>query len=207
MIDLTNPIFHDEAKARAFFEEQRWPNGPVCPFCAKPEAVKPLEGKSMGAGWFHCGACREKFTVRVGTVMERSHIPLHKWALAFRIMAASKKGVSALQLHRMLGTGSYRTAWFMAMRIREAMAPTDETGPIGGEGKILESDETFVGGKAKNAHKNKPIPKKHAVHALVERNGEVRAKNIANVTAKTAAIRCAEGKRLTYRRPDQVEVN
>ncbi len=185
-IDLTNAIFHDEEKARAFFEEQRWLNGPICPFCGNPEAVKPLAGKSMGPGWFHCGACRDKFTVRVGTVMERSHVPLHKWALAFRIMASSKKGVSAHQLHRMLGTGSYRTAWIMAMRIREAMAPDmDVAGPIGGEGKTLESDETYVGGKAKNAHRSKPIPKKHAVHALVERDGEVRAKHIANVTAKT----------------------
>ena len=159
-IDLTNPIFHDEDKARAFFEEQRWPTGPVCPFCTKPDTVKLIEGKSMGPGWYHCGGCRDKFTVRVGTVMERSHVPLHKWALAFRIMAASKKGCSALQLHRMIGTGSYKTAWFMAMRIREAMATDTDTGPIGGEGKTLESDETYVGGKAKNAHKSKPAPPK-----------------------------------------------
>jgi len=196
MTDLTNPIFHDEDKARAFFEEQRWPNGAVCPFCDKPDAVKTLQGKSMGAGWYHCGSCREKFTVRVGTVMERSHVPLHKWALAFRLMSSSKKGISAHQLHRSLGTGSYRTAWFMCHRIREAMRDTtpSDAGPMGGEGKTLESDETYVGGKAKNAHKGKPIPPKYAVHALVERGGEVRAKHIANVTANTLRSTIKEAK-------------
>jgi len=196
MTDLTNPIFHDEDKARTFFEAQRWPDGAVCPSCNEPEAVKALQGKSMGPGWFHCGACREKFTVRVGTVMERSHVPLHKWALAFRLMASSKKGISAHQMHRSLGTGSYRTAWFMCHRIREAMRDTtpSDAGPMGGEGKTLESDETYVGGKAKNAHKGKPIPPKHAVHALVERGGEVRAKHIANVTAKTLRETIKEAK-------------
>lgn len=196
MTDLTNPIFHDEDKARAFFEDQRWPDGAVCPFCNEQKTVAPLHGESMGPGWYHCKACREKFTVRVGTVMERSHVPLHKWALAFRIMAASKKGCSALQLHRMLGTGSYRTAWFMCHRIREAMRDTtpSDACPMGGHGKTLESDETYVGGKAKNAHKSKPIPQKHAVHALVERGGEVRAKHIANVTAKTLRDTIKEAK-------------
>src|SRR6185437_8500318 len=100
----------------------------------------------MGAGWYWCAECREKFTVRVGTVLERSHIPLHKWMLGFRLYSASKKGFSALQLQRTLNLGSYRSAWFMAHRIREAMdGAADNEGPLGGPGKIVEADETFIG--------------------------------------------------------------
>ncbi len=184
-IDLTNKIFHDEDAARAHFEALGWPNGPVCPHCGETERVYRLRGKKHRPGLVHCNACNGAFTIMTGSVMESSHLPLTKWALGFHLMASSKKGVSAKQLQRQLGIG-YRAAWFMAHRIRTAMTPkagTDE--PMGGEGKVLESDETFVGGKAKNAHKNKPIPKKHAVHALVERDGKVRAKHVADVTAKT----------------------
>lgn len=185
MTNLTNPIFHDEDKAREFFERERWPDGVVCPFCDKREGVSRLNGKSMGSGWYYCNSCdQKKFTVRTGSVMERSHIPLAKWALGFRLMAASKKGVSAKQLERMLGV-TYRAAWFMAHRIREAMSIDPKSGPIGGEGKIIESDETFVGGKKRNVHRGKPEPKKHAVHALVERGGQMRVKHVADVTAKT----------------------
>jgi transposase-like protein len=185
MANLTNPIFHDEEKARSFFEKERWPHGVVCPFCEKQEGVSSLNGKSMGAGWYYCNSCdQKKFTVRTGTVMERSHIPLAKWALGFRLMAASKKGVSSKQLQRMLGI-TYKAAWFMSHRIREAMSIDASAGPIGGEGKVIEADETFVGGKKKNVHKGKPEPKKHAVHALVERGGEMRVKHVADVTAKT----------------------
>jgi hypothetical protein len=137
------------------------------------------------AGYFLCNDCRDKFTARVGSVMERSHIPVHKWLLAMHLMAASKKGVSSKQLQRMLGI-SYKSAWFLSMRIREAMTPiVGSQGPIGGHGKVVESDETFVGGKKKNVHRGKPEPKKHAVHALVERGGEMRVKHVADVTAKT----------------------
>jgi hypothetical protein len=117
--------------------------------------------------------------------MESSHLPLTKWALAFHKMAASKKGISAKQMQRELDLGSYRTAWFLIMRIREAMRIDAKGKPIGGAGGDLESDETYVGGKAKNAHKGKPVPKKHAVHALVERGGRVRATHVADVTAKS----------------------
>ena len=89
-IDLTNPIFSDEDQARAHLEAHRWPDGVNCPFCRSVDAVSPLAGASMGPGWYHCNACRDKFTVRVGSVMERSHIPLTRWALAFHLMAASK---------------------------------------------------------------------------------------------------------------------
>lgn len=186
MRNITDVVFHDEDAARAFLEKQRWPNGVVCPFCNSGERVTKLGGTSMGPGWYHCNACaQEKFTVRTGSVMERSHVPLAKWALAFRLFAASKKGMSAKQIERMLGV-SYRTAWFIGHRIREAMRLDATTaGPIGGTGKTVEADETFVGGKAKNVHKGKPIPKKHAVHALVERGGKMRATHVADVSAKT----------------------
>ena len=184
-IDFTNPIFSDDDKARAYLEQQRWPDGVVCPSCGNSKDVSPLASKAHGPGWYHCNACRELFTVRVGSVMERSHIPLTKWALVFHLMAASKKGVSAKQVQRMCGFTSYKTAWFMCHRIREAMKSPASAYPIGGKGKIVESDETFVGGKAKNVHKGKPVPKKEAVHALVERDGKVRARHVADVTAKT----------------------
>jgi hypothetical protein len=141
-----------------------------------------MAGKTQ-AGYFMCNDCRDKFTARVGSVMERSHIPVHKWLLAMHLMAASKKGMSSKQLQRMLNV-SYKSAWFLSMRIREAMR-AEGVGPLGGEGEVLESDETFVGGKAKTAHKNKPIPKKHAVHALVERGGQVRATHVPDVSART----------------------
>lgn len=181
MVDITNPIFHDEDKALAHLEASRWPYGPFCPYCGSLN-VHRMAGTTQ-AGMFLCNDCRDKFTERVGSVMERSHIPVHKWLLAMHLMAASKKGMSSKQLQRMLGV-SYKSAWFLSMRIREAMRAA-QASPIGGKGKVIESDETFVGGKAKNAHKRKPVPKKHAVHALVERGGEVRAKHVADVTAKT----------------------
>lgn len=119
---LTDKIFHDENAARAHMERLRWPDGPFCPHCgnADAETIKRLEGESHRHGLFQCNACREHFTVTVGTVMERSHIPLHKWVLAFHLMNASKKGISAHQMHRMLGI-TYKSAWFMRHRIRETM--------------------------------------------------------------------------------------
>jgi transposase-like protein len=133
---------------------------------------------------FLCNDCRDKFTVRTGTVFERSHIPLHKWLLALHVMAASKKSVSALQLQRMLGLGSYRTAWFMCYRCREAMKPVNPS-PIGGENKVVEADETLIGGKKKNRAFAKTAPKKHTVLALVDRDGESRSFHVADVSAKT----------------------
>jgi transposase-like protein len=181
-IDLTNPIFHDEAKATAHMEADRWPEGVICPFCGFAN-VHRMAGKTQ-AGMFLCNNCRDKFTVRTGTIFERSHIPLHKWLMATHIMAASKKSVSALQLQRMLGLGSYRSAWFMCHRIREAMAPK-RRGPIGGQGRTVESDETVIGGKAKNRAYAKKPPKKQTVLTLVDRDGESHSLHIANVKAKT----------------------
>jgi transposase-like protein len=135
MCDATQKIFHDENKARAFLEARRWPDGPVCPTCGSLDGIKsaPMKDKKGKAvkGFYHCNACRKRFTVRTGTLYERSHIPLHKWLFATHLMAASKKGISAHQLHRMLGV-TYKSAWFMAHRIREGMADPNP-GPIGGD--------------------------------------------------------------------------
>jgi transposase-like protein len=145
--------------------------------------VKALGGKSMGPGWYFCSECRDKFTVRVGTLYERSHIPLHKWLLATHLIISSKKGISALQISRMLGI-TYKSAWFMCHRIRAQMTPT-KRGPLGGYNRVLESDETVIGGKAKNRAYVKKEPKKQTVLTLVDREGDSQSFHIANVKAKT----------------------
>ena len=183
--DITNKIFHDADAAREHLEAQRWPDGPQCPHCRERVKVTALTGKSHRKGLYQGKSCRKQFSVTVGTVFERSKIPLNKWVLATHLMTSSKKGMSAHQLHRILGV-TYKTAWFMCHRIREAMGGTSPNGngPIGGKNKVVESDETYVGGKARNVHKSKPIPKKHAVVTLVERDGDVRATHVPRVTAK-----------------------
>jgi transposase-like protein len=190
--DLSNPIFHDEGAARAHMEAIRWPNGPFCPHCGSVEGVSRLQGKSHRPGLHQCNACRGHFTVTNGTVMERSHVPLHKWVLGFHLMAASKKGVSAHQLHRMLDV-TYKTAWFMSHRIREAMRDPNPS-PLGGEGEVVEGDEAYHGKKetpTSSPHRRgRPYIKKgkaaqkRTVVALVERGGEARAFHVQQVTAK-----------------------
>jgi transposase-like protein len=185
--DLTNPIFTNEAAAVAHLEHGRWAQGVVCPLCGS-DTPKKMGGRTQ-AGMFLCGACRGKFTVRTGTVFERSHIPLHKWLLATHLMASSKKGISAHQLHRMLGI-TYKSAWFMAHRIREAMAPASApSDPIGGEGKVVEMDETYVGKKAGRKLKGKDHPRnlKQTVVALVERGGAVRSFHVRDPLNKNTA--------------------
>lgn len=181
-LDITNEIYNDEDAARAHLEAQLWPDGPVCPHCQSKDAT-PLKGKAHRKGLYQCNDCREQFSVTVGTVFERSKIGLHKWVLATHLMAASKKGMSARQIQRMLGI-SYKSAWFVMHRIREAMTPDYSSGPIGGDEKIIEADETFVGGKSRNVHRGKPVPKKYPVVALVERHGEMRAKHVPDITGK-----------------------
>jgi transposase-like protein len=178
-INITNPIFHDEAKALAHLESDRWPDGePVCPFC-ESTGVTRMGGKTQ-AGMFLCNVCRQKFTVRTGTVMERSHVPLHKWLLATHLMAASKKGMSAKQIERMLGV-TYKTAWFLCHRIREAMDEANNPHePLGGPGKVVESDEAVVGGSKKKRLSGKVAPKKKVV-TLVERDGRARSFHVTNV--------------------------
>lgn len=181
MFDLTNPIYHDADKAREHLEALHWPEGPICPKCGECENVTRLKGKSTRPGVVMCNSCRKPFTVTVGTIFERSKIGLNKWLLGFRLMAGSKKGISAHQLHRSLGI-TYKSAWFMAHRIREAMnLPTE--GPLGGKSETVEVDETYVGGKAKNRATRKPAKKK-AVVALVQRDGKARSFHVANVNAR-----------------------
>jgi transposase-like protein len=175
-------IYTDETAARKHLEGLLWPQGPVCPHCGAIDQATELAGESTRPGLWKCRECEKPFSVTVGTVFERSHIALNVWLYAMHLMAASKKGISSLQLSRMLHV-TYRTAWFMSHRIREAMTDPRRA-PIGGEGKILEADETVIGGKAKNRAFVKKEPKKHAVMSLIERGGEVRSFHIANVTAK-----------------------
>jgi transposase-like protein len=190
-MSLTDPIFHNDEAARLHLEAIRWPTGPYCPRCGEAEAVTRLQGKSTAPGLCICKSCRTKFSVTMGTVFERSHIPLSKWMLGFRLMASSKKGISAHQLHRSLDI-TYKSAWFMAHRIREAMAlPAEGGSPMGGEGKTVEADETVIGGKEKNKHLSKRNPKnigavgKQVAFTLVERGGRARSFHVANVTGKT----------------------
>jgi transposase-like protein len=190
-VDLSAPMFHDDAVARAHLEAVRWPNGAFCPHCGSFN-VHLMEGKSHRPGLRYCRDCAGHFTVTVGTVFERSHIPLHKWVLANYLMNASKKGMSAHQLHRTLDL-PYKTAWFMAHRIREAMRMANPT-PLGGDGKIVEADETYYGKKetpTPSPHrrgqpyiKKGKAAEKRAVVALVERAGEARAVHMPRVTAK-----------------------
>jgi transposase-like protein len=185
-VDLRNPIFHDENAARAHLEAILWPTGPFCPRCGViGDRITKLQPKTKSTrpGVYKCKDCRKPFSVTVGTVMERSHIPLSKWLLAAQLMASSKKSMSAHQLHRMLGT-SYEAAWFLFHRLREAASDIDEAGPVGGPDKVVESDESYIGGKARNKAFGPP-PKKMAVFTLVEREGEARSRHVADVTAKT----------------------
>jgi len=189
--DLTNPIFNNEDAARAYFESIRWPDGkPVCPHCGVIGQATLVKGESHRPGMYQCNACLKPFTVTVGSVMESSHVPLHKWALAFRLMASSKKGFSAHQLMRSLGLGSYRTAWFMAHRVREAMADRDPE-PLGGKGKTVEIDETFIGkpdqtfvsGKGRQGKRGTATKRK--VLTMVERGGRAISVKVEDLTVRT----------------------
>lgn len=183
-IDLTHPIFNDEDAAWAHFEAIRWPHGPVCPHCGVINAADKIKGKSARHGLYRCHECVKQFTATIGTVYERSHIPMHKWLLATHLLCASKKGMSSHQLYRSLGFGSYRTAWFMAHRIREAMRPTDLT-PMG-SGGVVEVDETIIGkleGAPKKAGRGTQY--RNIVLTLVERGGSARSFHIEGTTVGT----------------------
>jgi transposase-like protein len=171
-------IYTDENAARKHLESLLWPDGPICPRCKGANTATKLEGKSTRPGVYKCRPCQKPFSVTVGTVFERSHIPLHQWVYATHLLTASKKGISSHQLMRMLGV-TYKTAWFMSHRIREGMRPTEFT-PMGGSGgPAVESDETLIGRREgvtgrfipSNAHKN-------VVLTLVERGGSARSFHI-----------------------------
>jgi transposase-like protein len=186
---LSDPIFHDADKARAHFEALRWPDGRTCPHCGVVgnDQSTLLKGKTTRPGLYKCKACSEPFTATIGTVYEDSKVPLNKWLLATHLMCASKKGISALQLQRELALGSYRTAWFMAHRIREAMIDTDAA-MLGGESKVVEADETYYGKPAVSPtlrtdgtpflKREKPRNNRPVV-ALVERGGKAKVFHVA----------------------------
>jgi len=187
-------IYTDENAAREHLESLNWPDGPICPHCGTINEATKLAGKSTRPGVYKCRPCQKPFSVTVGTVFERSKIKLNVWVHAVDIYTASKKGFSAHQLHRTLGV-TYKTAWFMAHRIREAMSvKAGPTNPMGGEGKIIEADETYFGKKAdkpKTRTDGRPFLKKGraahkiAIVSLVERGGNVRSFHVGRADAQT----------------------
>lgn len=181
---LSKKHFHNEKAAFNYLESILWADGVECPHCGTCDRASKLKGKSTRIGLWKCYSCRKQFTVKVGTVFEHARIPLHKMLQAVYLMCASKKGISAHQLHRTLEI-QYRSAWFLAHRIREAMREGKLPGGMGGNNKVVEVDETYVGGKAKNAKRGAPIPKKEPVVTLVERDGAVRSFHVPSVNRET----------------------
>lgn len=182
MSDLSNPIFHDETKAREWLEARVWANGRVCPHCGTVDQSTLMKGKTTRPGLYQCNSCRKPFSVTVGTLYESSKIPLNTWLAVTHLMMSSKKGMSALQISRMINR-PYKTVWFLCHRIRESLRVVDPE-LLGGPNTPVEADETYVGGKAKNRAHRETAPKK-AILSLVERDGHVRSFHVANVTAKT----------------------
>jgi hypothetical protein len=192
---LHNPIFADATKARNWLENLLWADGRTCGYCGVVDESTELPTRP---GYYQCNACRKQFTIMVGTVFERSHIPLNKWLMAAFLLCASKKGISAHQMHRMLGI-TYKSAWFMMHRLREAMAPSGKPGPMGGEGKVIEADETYLG--KRDGKKGKPdtfvsgfgwmshprIDNQRKIVALVERGGPARSFVVDRVNKKTVS--------------------
>lgn len=201
-MSIFEPRFQNEDAAREHLEALHWPEGPVCPHCGSfsckrlpPQKGRKTKAQPEGAirkGVVQCNDCRQQFTVTVGTVFESSKVPLHKWLYVNHVLCSSKKGTSAHQIARNIGV-SYKTAWFMMHRIREAMKETNGR-PMGGFGETVEADETYVGGKtgnrkskrqAKRVGRDSPFAGKQPVVSLVERGGRVRSFHVANVTGET----------------------
>ena len=195
MSSLSAPHFHVEEAAYEWVEARLWPNGPVCPRCKGTERITKLGGKSTRIGVRFCNACRKPFTVKVGTVFESSHIPLRLWLQAIALLCASKKGMSSNQLHRTLGI-TLKSAWFLSHRIREAMRGGG-LAPLGGQGTVVEMDETYFGKPASPRERKTPRRdpvtkggrsgpgKKRAIVALVERGGGVRSFHVENADKAT----------------------
>lgn len=185
MSDLNKPIFHNETKARKWLEARIWANGRMCPHCGVVDNSTELRGKKHRPGLHQCNECRQQFTITVGTLFERSKIPLHKWLLATYLLCASKKGMSTRQISRMLGV-SVKSTWFMMHRIREAMRDGD-LAPFGSGGTTVEVDETFIGNK-KGKEVRHGYEHKYKVLSLVEREtGRARSMVVDNLKSATIA--------------------
>ena len=188
MSTLSSPFFHDEYAAYEKLESLLWPHGPVCPRCGGLDRITPVKGGRIGL--YRCGPCKRQFTVTVGTIFESSHVKLPLWFQAAHLLCSSKNGMSAHQIHRILGV-TYKTAWFMCHRLREAMREGHFSDMLGGKNQVVEADETYIGGKEKNKHANKRLRRgrgavgKEAAFSLVERGGRVRSFHVPKVTAKT----------------------
>src|SRR5665213_3256669 len=198
----------NEKAAIEYVEARLWPHGPVCPHCGTVGEASRSKGKTTRAGLWNCRACDKPFTVKIGTVFESSHIPLHIWLQTIYLFSSSKKGISTRQLQRTFG-GSMETAWFLSMRVREAMSElgldAPGAGSLGGDNKVVEIDETYVGGKA--ANRKNHIPPKSIVLSLVERDGRVRSFHVPNVTAATLGpVITANVDRATFVMTDEAPV-
>jgi transposase-like protein len=179
---LSEKHFHDEAAAYRFVEARVWPDGPICPHCGGVERIGKMGGKSTRIGTYKCYQCRKPFTVKIGTIFESSHVALRLWLQAIFLTASSKKGISSNQLHRTLGV-TLKTAWFMSHRIREAMRD-GSLSPLGGAGKIVEADETYIG-RLQGMRKTRGPGHKMKVLSLVERGGELRSMRVESVSRPT----------------------
>jgi transposase-like protein len=182
---LSAPHFHSEEAAFAYVEAHLWPNGPVCPHCgnAEDKRIGRLEGKSSRPGLRKCYACRKTFTVRIGSIFEDSHFPLHLWLQAIHLLVASKKGISTRQIQRTFNC-SMKTAWFMTHRVREIMKPANDGSPMGGSGMTLEADVSFVGRKP-GMKVRRGTGHVRPVMTLVERDGKARSFHVPNVRGET----------------------
>src|SRR6266498_1757227 len=186
-LDEIQSRFGTDEKARLYLEEIRWPDGVVCPHCGNAKQkriweIQPNEAAKIRAGLYQCAECKKQFTVTVGTIFEDSHIPLRKWLVAWYLLCSSKKGISSLQIQRMLGLGSYRTALFMMHRIRYALAHPAFSGMLKG---VVEVDETYVGGKSRGMGRGMFQPNKTCVVSLVERGGDSRSFVLERITGPT----------------------
>src|SRR5471030_2638245 len=173
---LSDKHFHNEEAAYAWVEARIWPNGPVCPHCGGVERISKMGGRSTRIGAYKCYQCRKPFTVKVGTIFEASHVPMHLWLQAIFLLSSSKKGISSNQLHRTLGC-TLKTAWFISHRIREAMR-VNGAEPMGGEGEIIEADETYIGRHEGQPKARAGFGHKNVVLTLVERGGSARSFHI-----------------------------
>ena len=182
---LNAPHFQSEKAAFAYVEASLWADGRSCPHCGVLDQSKPMNGKTTRIGLYKCYACRKPFTVRMGTIFESSHLALHLWLQVIHLMCASKKGISTRQIQRMLSC-SMKTAWFLGHRIREVMAPGVDAEPLGGKGKIVEADETYIGTTdAKRGKRNRGFGHKMKVVSLVERGGDIRSQRVLEATHLT----------------------